>query len=158
MRRRCRADRCTNLYRAMGAKIQGSAREEVTNFQHSLFQESAKAAAAAAIRLPRVQKNKRRIRKRTTGCPKDKIPPLVSSPVAKCQGLGKFSSVQVGEANSHAFDHYLPLALLQCLPPPRPTACAPAGPVQEPVREQLSVPWSAQQLLAPEAVGMPRWS
>lgn len=43
-------------------------------------------------------------------------------------------------------------------PPPRPTACTLAGPVQEPVREQLSVLWCAQQLLAPEAVGMPRWS
>lgn len=39
-----------------GAKIQESAREGVTNLQHSLFQDSAKAAAGAASRLPRVQK------------------------------------------------------------------------------------------------------
>lgn len=57
VRRSCRGDRCTRLSRAMDAKIQGSVREEgVTNFQHSLFQDSA--IAGATIRLPRVKTNK----------------------------------------------------------------------------------------------------
>lgn len=101
------------------------------------------------------------IRKKTTGCPKDKIPPLVGPLVAKCQGLGKFSSV-LARVKQIPFEHHLPLssALLQ-RPPSQPTVCALAGPEQEPVREQLPVLQCAQQLLAllaPEAVGMPRWN
>lgn len=87
-----RADRCARSLspRAMGAKIQGSARGEgVTNFQHSHFQDSANTAVGGEdmqwqLGFTESKKQQVSTRRKRTGCPKDKIQPPVSPLVVKC--------------------------------------------------------------------------
>lgn len=39
------------------------------------------------------RKQQANMRRKTTGCPKGRIPPPVSPLIVKCQGLGKFYSM-----------------------------------------------------------------
>lgn len=92
VRRCCRADRCTRLPRAMVQKYRNLPGKERPTCNTASSRTVQRQLQEQHLGFPESKKQQRSIRKKTY-CSKDKIPPLVSPLVAKCQGLGKFSLV-----------------------------------------------------------------